>query len=65
MNRPIWPHGLVAQHFGLFRETNGYAERANVVVDEKQKVVFVKVYPVHSVPDIQEVIAFIKNLTTS
>jgi peroxiredoxin len=61
----FWPHGLVAQHFGLFRETNGYAERANVVVDEKQKVVFVKVYPVHSVPDIQEVIAFIKNLKTS
>jgi hypothetical protein len=34
----------------------------HVIVDEKQKVVFVRVYPVHSVPDIQEVITFIKNL---
>jgi hypothetical protein len=35
-----------------------------VIVDEDQKVVFVKVYPVHSVPDIQEVIAFLKDLKT-
>ncbi len=58
----FWPHGQVAQQCGLFRETNGFAERANVVVDETMKVVFVKVYPVHSIPDIQEVIAAIKNL---
>ena len=60
----FWPHGQVAQQYGLFRETNGFAERANVVVDENMKVVFVKVYPVNSIPDIQEVIAFIKNLRT-
>lgn len=60
----FWPHGAVAQQYGLFRDANGFSERANVVVDEKQKVVFVKVYPVHSVPDIQEVITFIKNLKT-
>jgi peroxiredoxin len=60
----FWPHGLVAQQYGLFRDANGFSERANVLVDEKQKVVFVKVYPVHSVPDMQEVITFIKNLKT-
>ena len=54
---------MVAQQYGLFREANGFSERANVLIDEKQNVVFVKVYPVHTVPDIQEVIAFIKNLT--
>jgi len=58
----FWPHGEVAQQYGLFRFANGFSERANVIVDEKQKVVFVRVYPVHSVPDIQEVITFIKNL---
>jgi peroxiredoxin len=61
----FWPHGLVAQRYGLFRDANGFSERANVVIDEKQKAVFVKVYPVHSVPDIQEVITFIKNLKTA
>jgi peroxiredoxin len=58
----FWPHGAVAQQYGLFREANGFSERANVIIDEHQKVVFVKVYPVHSVPDISEVITVIKNL---
>jgi len=60
----FWPHGMVAEQYGLFRFANGFSERANVIVDEKQKMVVVRVYPVHSVPDIQEVIAFIKNLKT-
>ena len=60
----FWPHGTVAQQYGLFRSTNGFSERANVIVDEDQKVVFVRVYLVHSVPDIQEVIEFLKSLKT-
>ena len=55
----FWPHGIVAQKYGIFRDENGFSERANIIVDEKQKVVFVKVYPVHSVPDIAEIIAFL------
>ena len=58
----FWPHGTVAQQYGLFRSTNGFSERANVIVDEDQKVVFVRVYPVHSVPDIREVITFLQDL---
>ncbi len=58
----FWPHGAVAHQYGLFREANGFSERANVFIDEKQKVCFVKVYPVHSVPDIKEIIAFAKGL---
>jgi peroxiredoxin len=58
----FWPHGKVAQMYGLFRDANGFAERANVIVDEKQTAVFVKVYPVHSVPDIGEVIGVLKGL---
>jgi peroxiredoxin len=58
----FWPHGKVAQQFGLFREANGFAERANVIVDERQTAVFVKVYPIHSVPDIREILGFLSNL---
>ena len=58
----FWPHGKVAQLHGLFREANGFAERANVIVDEKQTVRFVKVYPIHSVPDIGEVLGFLKGM---
>jgi peroxiredoxin len=58
----FWPHGAIAQKYGLFRDENGFSERANVIVDENQKVVFVKVYPVHSVPDIKEVIGFLQQM---
>jgi peroxiredoxin len=58
----FWPHGNVAQSYGLFREANGFSERANVVIDTKMNVAFVKVYPVHSVPDMQEVIRFIETM---
>ncbi|HTY53382.1 MAG TPA: redoxin domain-containing protein [Methanomicrobiales archaeon] len=58
----FWPHGKVAQLYGLFRDANGFAERANVIVDEKQAVRFVKVYPIHSVPDIGEVIGVLKGM---
>jgi peroxiredoxin len=56
----FWPHGAVAQAYGLFRWANGFSERANVIMDEAMTVRFVKVYPVHSVPDIDEVISFLK-----
>ena len=58
----FWPHGAVAQKFGLFRDENGFSERANVIVNGDQKVVFVKIYPVHSVPDISEVIGFLQTM---
>ncbi|WP_246496066.1 redoxin domain-containing protein [Methanocalculus chunghsingensis] len=56
----FWPHGQVAMQFGIFREANGFSERANIIVDADQNVIFSKVYPVHSVPDIHEIISFLK-----
>jgi peroxiredoxin len=58
----FWPHGSAAQRYGLFRDANGFSERANVIVDEERNVAFVKVYPVHTVPDIGEVIGFLRTL---
>ncbi len=55
----FWPHGEVARAYGLFREKDGFSERANVVVDENQKVILVKVYPTSQLPDINEVIKFL------
>ena len=56
----FWPHGAVAQKYGIFRDENGFFGRANIIVDEKQKVVFIKIYPVHSLPDMGEIIAFLR-----
>jgi peroxiredoxin len=58
----FWPHGNVAREYGIFRETNGFSERANILIDTTMNVAFVKVYPVHSVPDMQEVIRVIENM---
>jgi peroxiredoxin len=57
--RDFWPHGSVAMKYGIFRDENGFSERANIIVDEKQRIRFVKIYPVHSVPDIREIMAFL------
>lgn len=56
----FWPHGAVAMKYGIFRDANGFSERANIIVDEKQHVIFARVYPIHSVPDIREIIAFLQ-----
>lgn len=56
----FWPHGDVAKLFGIFREKNGISERANIVVDEGGKIIFLKVYPIVQLPDINEVINFLK-----
>jgi peroxiredoxin len=56
----FWPHGGVARSYGLFREKEGFSERANVIIDEDQKVVFVKIYEISQLPDISEILGFLK-----
>jgi peroxiredoxin len=56
----FWPHGAVAKLYGLFREHGGTSERANVIVDEKGRVAWVKVYEMSQLPDINEVIGVLK-----
>jgi peroxiredoxin len=57
----FWPHGNMAKLLGLFRDKDGISQRANVIVDEAGNVCFVKVYPIAQLPDIGEIIAFLKN----
>lgn len=57
----FWPHGKVAQEYGIFREQDGISERANVIVDETGKVIWVKVYPMQQLPDIHEVLNILTN----
>ena len=56
----FWPHGEVAKKLGIFREKEGFSERANIIVDENQLVIFVKVYDISKLPDIEEIIGFLK-----
>ena len=58
----FWPHGQVARLYGIFREQDGFAERANIIVDETGKVVFSKVYEISRLPDLDEIIQVLKGL---
>jgi peroxiredoxin len=56
----FWPHGGLASRLGIFIEQFGFSERANIVLDEQRVAVFVKVYPIKQLPDVLEVISFLK-----
>lgn len=53
----FWPHGGVARMYGLFRDIEGFSERANVLINESGKVTWVKIYGIPELPDIDEVLA--------
>ncbi len=55
----FWPHGALASDLGIFREEDGFSERANVIIDEGGAVIFKKVYPISELPDMEEILGFL------
>lgn len=55
----FWPHGQVTIDYGLFIDKIGLSERANILIGENGQVIWVKVYPMSELPDIEEVFAAI------
>lgn len=58
----FWPHGKVAKVYGLFMDEDGISKRANVIIDENQKIALVKIYRLGVLPDIKEIIDFLKKM---
>ncbi len=58
----FWPHGKIADLYGIFREKEGTSERANIIVNENATVVFARVYPISQLPDIEEIIKVLEEL---
>ncbi len=61
-----WPHGEVAQKFGVLREQGefaGISERAVFVVDNNGKIAFSKVYPIEQLPDTAEIFQTLEKLS--
>ena len=52
----FWPHGGVAQAYGIFREQTGFSERAVFIVSTEGIVAWKKVYPIKERPDIEEIL---------
>ena len=57
----FWPHGDVANKYDLFIEKAGISGRANILIDEKGRIELIKVYEIPEIPDIEEIIRFLKN----
>ena len=57
----FWPHGAVAHAFGVFREDEGFSERANFIIDGAGRVGFIKVYDLSTLPDLDEIFAHLKS----
>ncbi len=56
----FWPHGGVAQAYGVFDDEKGYSRRAGIAIDESRRVMFAKVYPAAMVPDMQEILDLLR-----
>jgi len=52
----FWPHGHFASLLGIFRKNDGFSERANIIVDKKGIIRFIKIYPISELPDIKEMV---------
>ena len=58
----FYPHGKVAQDWGLFLEELGASGRANIILDEEGVIQWVKVYETSKLPDLNEVFEVLKSL---
>jgi peroxiredoxin len=50
------PHGDVAKRYGVFREKEGFSERAIFIIDKDGRIVWSKVYAIPDLPNNQEVL---------
>ena len=60
-----WPHGEVAEKFGVFRDRGefaGISERAIFIVDKTGRIAFSKVYPIEQLPDTAELFPVLQAL---
>lgn len=56
------PLGQTAKAYGIFYDDLNASKRANILVDEKGKVEWVKVYEISEIPDFKEVLSTISSL---
>jgi peroxiredoxin len=58
----FWPHGKVAELYGIFREKEGFSERANILINEDQEIEFIRIYELGELPDITEILTFLRGV---
>lgn len=57
-----WPHGAFAASLGLFREADGFSERASLLLDEEGIVRVVEVHPLGEAPEFDGIMEHLQAL---
>jgi peroxiredoxin len=58
----FWPHGDVAQKYGVFDEKSGASKRAVFIIDEEGIVRWKKIYPGGERPDVDEILRAVSEI---
>jgi peroxiredoxin len=48
--------------YGVFREKDGFSDRANIIINENQEIDFVKIYEISELPEIKEILTYLEEL---
>jgi peroxiredoxin len=57
----FWPHGGVAQQYGVLRP-QGYTERATFIVDKEGVIRYAHIYDINELPDNEPLFAILEGL---
>lgn len=57
----FWPHGAVAESYGILRE-EGFSERATFIIDKEGIIRYKKVHPIGELPDLEEILNVLKSI---
>ena len=58
------PKGEVARRYGVWRDSEGFSERALYVIDPEGKIAYAHVSPyVHHIPDVYELLEAVEKAT--
>jgi peroxiredoxin len=52
----FWPHGDIAERYGVFRHIEGTAMRANIIIGENGDIIFRRIYEISTLPPIPELL---------
>jgi glutaredoxin len=58
----FWPHGAIAEKYGVLRKEQGKSERALFIVDKEGTVQYVDVHDIDEQPDNEEVFEVLRRL---
>lgn len=56
----FWPHGELSKSLGLFIPEKGVSKRANILVSKDKEILFMKLYEMSTVPNLDEITDFIQ-----